>query len=147
MIHDEFPDWYEVLRVSVATGFEFDSDQSDDETDAETNSWQSAGHRRPFRPWQGGGRSHEKEPEHGTTRDATDGSGSEMSGKEQSHGQGARRKVFTKNNRSSGCLRKRKLTEIVAKNLKHQREKGDRIKFTFRRNRIYIRALEILLNV
>ena len=118
VIHDEFPDWYEVLRVSGATGFEFDSDQSDDETDAETNSWQSAGHRRPFRPWQGGGRSHEKEPDHRTTRDATDGSGSPMSGAEQSHGQGARRKVFTKNNCSSGRLRQRKLTEIVAEKLK-----------------------------
>ena len=69
MIHDEFPDWFEVLRVIRASGFECDTDESDDETDIQMGS-QGRGNRRPFRPWQAGN----KPDAHSAPHDVMEGS-------------------------------------------------------------------------
>ena len=79
VIHDEFPDWHEVLRVSRSAGFDSDSDQSDNETDAGLIR-QGTSNSQPFRPWQGGGRSN------GAAHDVTEGSVSESSGVENRRG-------------------------------------------------------------
>ena len=122
MIHDEFPDWHEVLRVSRSAGFDSDSDQSDNETDAGLIR-QGTSNSQPFRPWQGGGRSN------GAAHDVTEGSVSESSGVEQS--QGARPKVLTNKNRYGDRFGQKKMTEIVAEKMKASRGKTRKNKINF----------------
>ena len=128
VIHDEFPDWFEVLRVSRAGGFECDADESDDETDIQTGS-QVRANRRPFRPWKAG-----NTPDaHGAPHEVMEGSESDSSGVQQSESfsQGARRKVFTKTKQHSNRMQQKKMTEIVPEKMKSSKDRTRRNKINF----------------
>ena len=131
VIHDEFPDWYKVLRVSRATGFESDSDSglTGDETDTESR---VRGGEQPFRPWQGESGSRAHGSSYDSTRDVRDQVGSQsQSSSGQQHTQGARPKVFTNKKHSSGRSNQKKLTEIMAEKLRDSRSRPPRNRINF----------------